>query len=287
MQLEGGKTRKRENQKTREREGGTSFHPSVQNALIERRIRKSYPKQGVITIVLILPAIDLRNEKCVNLVQGRAGEETIFSEQPVEMAAQWQRGGAEYLHLVDLDGAFSAVSDNLRIVKEIVEMLQIPVQLGGGIRTMERLDEVLALGVTRAILGTAALKNPPLVEAACKEYGARIAVGIDAKDGMVATEGWLDVSEKPALAFAREMEDCGVQTIIYTDIKSDGMLQGPNLKTTEAIVDAVSVNVIASGGITSIQDVQALKAIEVHGAIVGRAFYTGALDLKVAISIAR
>jgi phosphoribosylformimino-5-aminoimidazole carboxamide ribotide isomerase len=245
------------------------------------------PRQGALTIVLILPAIDLRNEKCVNLVQGRAGEETIFSEQPVEMAAQWQQGGAEYLHLVDLDGAFSAVSDNLRIVKEIVEMLQIPVQLGGGIRTMERLDEVLALGVTRAILGTAALKNPPLVEAACKKYGSRIAVGIDAKDGMVATEGWLDVSEKPALAFAREMEDCGVQTIIYTDIKSDGMLQGPNLATTEAIADAVSVNVIASGGITSIQDVQALKAIEVHGAIVGRAFYTGALDLKAAISIAR
>ena len=237
--------------------------------------------------MLILPAIDLRNGKCVNLVQGRAGEETIFSDQPVEMAAQWQQGGAEYLHLVDLDGAFSAVSDNLRIVKEIVEMLQIPVQLGGGIRTMERLDDVLGLGVTRAILGTAALKNPLLVEAACKKHGSRIAVGIDAKDGMVATEGWLDVSEKPALAFAREMEDCGVQTIIYTDIKSDGMLQGPNLETTEAIANAVSANVIASGGITSIQDVQALKAIEVHGAIVGRAFYTGALDLKAAISIAR
>ena len=237
--------------------------------------------------MLILPAIDLRNEKCVNLVQGRAGEETIFSDQPVEMAQQWQQGGAEYLHLVDLDGAFSAVSDNLHIVKEIVETLQIPIQLGGGIRTMERLDDVLSLGVTRAILGTAALKNPPLVQAACKRYGPRIAVGIDGKDGMVATEGWLDVSEKPALAFAQEMEDYGVQTIIYTDIKSDGMLQGPNLKTTEAIADAVSVNVIASGGITSIQDVQDLKAVEVHGAIVGRALYTGALDLKAAISIAR
>ena len=152
---------------------------------------------------------------------------------------------------------------------------------------MERLDAVLALGVTRAILGTAALKNPSLVEAACKKYGSRVAVGIDAKDGMVATEGWLDVSEKPALTFAREMADSGVQTIIYTDIKSDGMLQGPNLDTTEAIADTVSANVIASGGITSIQDVQALKEIEVHGAIVGRALYTGALDLKVAISTAR
>ena len=236
--------------------------------------------------MLILPAIDLRNGKCVNLVQGRAGEETIFSDQPAEMAQQWQQGGAEYLHLVDLDGAFGTVSDNLHIVKEIVEMLQVPVQLGGGIRTMERLDDVLALGVTRAILGTAALKNPPLVEAACKKYGSRIAVGIDATDGMVATEGWLDVSEKSAIAFAQEMEDCGVQTIIYTDIKSDGMLQGPNLETTAAIADTVSVNVIASGGVTSIQDIEALKAIEVHGAIVGRALYTGALDLRVAISTA-
>ena len=237
--------------------------------------------------MLILPAIDLRDGKCVNLVQGRAGEETIFSDQPVEMAQQWQESGAEYLHLVDLDGAFSAVSDNLHIVKQIVGMLQIPVQLGGGIRTMERLDDVLALGVTRAILGTAALKNPSLVEAACKKYGSRVAVGIDARDGTVATEGWLDVSEKPALGFAREMEDSGVQTIIYTDIKSDGMLQGPNLETTEAIADAVSVDVIASGGIASIQDIQALKEIGVHGAIVGRALYTGALDLRAAISTAR
>ena len=237
--------------------------------------------------MLILPAIDLRNGKCVNLVQGRAGEETIFSDHPVKMAMQWEQGGAEYLHLVDLDGAFGAEVDNLHIVKEIVEMLQIPAQLGGGIRTMERLESVLGLGVARAILGTAALKNPSLVEAACKEHGSRIAVGIDAKDGMVATEGWLDISEKPALAFAKEMEDCGVQTIIYTDIKSDGMLQGPNLETTRAIADAVSVNIIASGGITSLQDVQALKAIGVYGAIVGRALYTGALALTNAISIAR
>lgn len=234
--------------------------------------------------MLILPAIDLRNGKCVNLVQGRAGEETIFSDQPVEMAEQWQQGGAEYLHLVDLDGAFGKVSDNLHIVKKIVETLQIPVQLGGGIRMMEKLEEVLLLGVTRAILGTAALKNPPLVEVACEKYGSRIAVGIDAKDGMVATGGWLDVSEKPALAFAEEMENYGVQTIIYTDIKSDGMLQGPNLETTQAIADAVSVKVIASGGITSIQDVKDLRAIGVHGAIVGRALYTGALDLKAAIA---
>ena len=262
------------------------INETLQTGAVENRTYQR-AKQGVLRVVLILPAIDLRDGKCVNLVQGRAGEETIFSDHPVEMAKQWQAGGAEYLHLVDLDGAFSAVSDNLHIVKEIVEMLQIPVQLGGGIRTMERLDDVIALGVTRAILGTAALKNPALVEAACRKHGSHVAVGIDAKDGRVATEGWLDVSEKPALAFAREMEDCGVQTIIYTDIRSDGMLQGPNVETTRSIADAVSVDVIASGGITSIEDVQALKAIDVHGAIVGRALYTGALDLETAISTAR
>lgn len=236
--------------------------------------------------MLILPAIDLRNGKCVNLLQGRAEEETIFSDLPVEMAAQWEREEAEYLHLVDLDGAFQGTAGNLQIVKEITDTIRIPVQLGGGIRTMDRLDEVLALGVTRAILGTAALKNPPMVEAACKQYGDQIAVGIDAKEGMVATEGWLDVSQKSAVAFAQEMEDRGVQTIIYTDIKSDGMLKGPNLKTTQAIAEAVSVNVIASGGITSIQDIEALKAIGAYGAIVGRALYIGALDLKAAITAA-
>jgi phosphoribosylformimino-5-aminoimidazole carboxamide ribotide isomerase len=223
----------------------------------------------------------------VNLLQGRAEEETIFSDLPVEMAAQWEKEGAEYLHLVDLDGAFQSTAGNLQIVKEITDTIRIPVQLGGGIRTMDRLDEVLALGVTLAILGTGALKNPPMVEAACKQYGDQIAVGIDSKEGMVATEGWLDVSQKSAVAFAQEMEDCGVQTIIYTDIKSDGMLKGPNLKTTQAIAEAVSVNVIASGGITSIQDIEALKAIGVYGAIVGRALYVGTLDLKAAITAAR
>ena len=236
--------------------------------------------------MLILPAIDLRNGKCVNLVQGRAQEETVFSDQPVEMAEQWQTEGAEYLHLVDLDGAFQGLSANLHIVKQIVETIDIPVQLGGGIRTMERLDEVLELGVARAILGTAALKNPILVEDACRKYGNRIAVGIDATDGMVATEGWLEVSQKSAVEFAREMEGCGVQTIIYTDIKSDGMLKGPNVEATQAISNAVGVNVIASGGITSLADIEVLKSINVSGAIIGRALYTNALSLKDAIAMA-
>ncbi len=230
----------------------------------------------------ILPAIDLRGGKCVNLVQGIATEETVFSDTPIEMAQQWQAEGAEYLHLVDLDGAFQGESANLHIVSEIVSTLDIPVQLGGGIRSLAQLETVLALGVDRAILGTVALKQPSLVKQACAEYGARIAVGIDARDGMVATDGWLEVSQKPAVEFAQEMS--GVQTLIYTDIKSDGMLKGPNVDTTAAIINAVPANVIASGGVTSLADVTALKQIGASGAIIGRALYTGDLALQDAIA---
>ena len=237
--------------------------------------------------MLILPAIDLRNGKCVNLVQGRAEEETIFSDEPIEMAKRWETEGAEYLHLVDLDGAFHGATANLQIVREIVDAIRIPVQLGGGIRTPERLDQILALGVARAILGTAALKNPGFVEEACRKYGEGIAVGIDAKDELVATEGWLNVSHKPAIEFAREMQNLGVLTIVYTDIKSDGMLKGPNMEATRAIVEEVEVGVIASGGITSVEDLKTLKSIGASGAIIGRALYTGDLDLQSALAAAR
>jgi phosphoribosylformimino-5-aminoimidazole carboxamide ribotide isomerase len=237
--------------------------------------------------MLILPAIDLRNGKCVNLVQGRAEEETIFSDQPIEMAKRWEAEGAEYLHLVDLDGAFHGATANLQIVREIVDAIRIPVQLGGGIRTPERLDQILALGVARAIIGTAALKNPSLVESACRKYGEKIAVGIDAKDELVATEGWLNVSHKPAIEFAREMQNLGVLTIVYTDIKSDGMLKGPNMEATRAIVEEVEVGVIASGGITSVENLKTLKSIGASGAIIGRALYTGDLDLQSALAAAR
>jgi phosphoribosylformimino-5-aminoimidazole carboxamide ribotide isomerase len=235
--------------------------------------------------VQILPAIDLRGGKCVNLVQGIAEQETVFSDSPVETAKQWQAEGAEYLHLVDLDGAFQGESANLHIVGEIVEVLDIPVQLGGGIRNIEQLEAVLALGVDRAILGTAALKQPSLVKNACAKHGERIAVGIDARDGMVATHGWLEVSQKAAVEFAVEMTE--VQTFIYTDIKSDGMLKGPNVKATADIVNAVSADVIGSGGVTSLSDVETLKAIGASGAIIGRALYTGDLALCDAIAVAR
>ncbi len=230
----------------------------------------------------ILPAIDLRGGKCVNLIQGIAEQETVFSDSPVDMAKRWQAEGAEYLHLVDLDGAFQRASANLHIVREIVNAIEIPVQLGGGIRSMAQVEAVLELGVNRAILGTAALRQPSLVKAACAKYGARIAVGIDAKDGMVATDGWLTVSQKSAVTFAREME--GVETIIYTDIKSDGMLKGPNVEATADIINAVSADVIGSGGVTSLSDIEALKDIGASGAIIGRALYTGALTLRDAIA---
>ncbi len=233
----------------------------------------------------ILPAIDLRGGKCVNLVQGIAEQETVFSDSPVEMAIQWQTEGAEYLHLVDLDGAFQGESANLHIVSEIVAVLDIPVQLGGGIRNIEQIDTVLALGVHRAILGTAALKQPELVKQACEKYGEHIAVGIDANDGMVATHGWLEVSQKSAVDFAVELTE--VQTIIYTDIKSDGMLKGPNVEATKDIIEAISANVIASGGVTSLTDIERLKKIGASGAIIGRALYTGDLVLSDAINTAQ
>ena len=233
----------------------------------------------------ILPAIDLRGGKCVNLIQGIAEQETVFSDSPVKMAKRWQAEGAEYLHLVDLDGAFQGESANLHIVGEIVDVLDIPVQLGGGIRSIEQLEAVLALGVDRAILGTAALKQPDLVEQACAKHREHIAVGIDAKDGMVATHGWLEVSHKSAVQFAAELSE--VQTIIYTDIKSDGMLKGPNVAATADIVNAVYANVIASGGVTSLNDIESLKKIGASGAIIGRALYTGDLALCDAIAAAQ
>lgn len=232
----------------------------------------------------ILPAIDLRGGKCVNLIQGIAEQETVFSDNPVDMALRWESEGAEYLHLVDLDGAFQGLSENLMIVGEIVSKLTIPTQLGGGIRDMEQIKVVLELGVDRAILGTAALKQPYLVSEACDLYGERIAVGIDAKDGMVATDGWLEVSEKSAIHFAKELSV--VQTLIYTDIKSDGMLKGPNVKATAEIVEAVSAKVIASGGVTSLSDIESLKDIGASGAIIGRALYTGDLLLNEVLKIA-
>lgn len=239
--------------------------------------------------MLVIPAIDIKDGKCVRLLQGRREDETVFSNNPVAMAQHWEEEGAELLHLVDLDGAFEGVPRNLSIVRNIIESIDIPVELGGGIRTREMIEHALKIGVYRVILGTLALKNPDFVESVCEKHGSRIAVGIDAKDGMVATHGWLEVSEKQAWEFASEMQERGVQTIIYTDIKRDGMLKGPNIEATRKIAQAVKVDVIASGGISSIDDIMAVKSLEslgVTGVISGKALYTGKLNLREAIALA-
>jgi phosphoribosylformimino-5-aminoimidazole carboxamide ribotide isomerase len=238
--------------------------------------------------MLVIPAIDLRGGKCVRLLQGRADAETIFSDDPVAMAVRWESKGARLLHVVDLDGAFTGMQKNLSVVREIVNAISIPVELGGGIRNQKAVETVLQAGVQRAILGTSALKDPGFAEAMCREYGEKIAVGIDAKDGMVATHGWTEVAEKPAVSFAVEMEAVGVKTVIYTDIKRDGMLTGPNIETTRKMAQATQdVDIIASGGISSLQDIINLKTLEplgVTGVITGKALYTGDLQLEDAIS---
>jgi phosphoribosylformimino-5-aminoimidazole carboxamide ribotide isomerase len=238
----------------------------------------------------IYPAIDLREGKCVRLIQGRLEQETVFSENPVEMAKEWEEKGAEFLHLVDLDGAFSGKPQNLDVIREIVANVNIPVQLGGGIRGMEVIEEILALGVARVILGTVAIGNPQLVKSACEKHPGKIVVGIDSKDGKVAVEGWDITSEKEAVELALEMKKMGVERIIYTDIKRDGMLTGPNLESTKDLAERTGLKIIASGGISCLEDIVQLKKLEpvgIEGAIVGKALYTDALRLEDALKIAR
>ena len=237
----------------------------------------------------IFPAIDHRGGKCVNLIQGRADAETVFSEDPVAMAKLWAEQGAEYLHLVDLDGAFQGKSANLEIVQEIVRRVSIPTQLGGGIRNSDQVKQILDLGVTRVILGTAALKDPALVESICSHYPTRVVVGIDAKNSLVATEGWINISERHAITFAQEMIALGVKTIVYTDIQSDGMLKGPNVVATAAIIETLDplIEVVASGGIATLDDLLHLKGIGSAGAIIGRALYTHQLCLEEALAVGR
>ncbi|HGE70202.1 TPA: 1-(5-phosphoribosyl)-5-[(5-phosphoribosylamino)methylideneamino]imidazole-4-carboxamide isomerase [Candidatus Poribacteria bacterium] len=237
--------------------------------------------------MLIIPAIDIRNGKCVRLIQGKADAETIFSDDPVAMALKWEDKGAEFLHIVDLDGAFSGEPKNLDIVEKIAKSVSIPIELGGGIRDESSIDKVFQAGVYRVILGTSALKNPDFVSEMCDLYDEKIAVGIDAKDGKVAIKGWTEIEGKIAVDLAVEMKECGVKTIIYTDISRDGMLTGPNIQATKNLAVAVSgVSIIASGGVSSIEDIKKIKELEpygVTGVIIGKALYTGNIQLEEAI----
>jgi phosphoribosylformimino-5-aminoimidazole carboxamide ribotide isomerase len=237
--------------------------------------------------MIIYPAIDIKDGRCVRLVQGKFNDVTVYSDHPVEMAMKFEQLGAEYLHVVDLDGARLGEPQNIAAISEMAVKVGIPLQLGGGIRSIEMIEIILCKGIQRVILGTSAVKDPELVKKAVKAFGNSLAVGIDAKDGMVAIEGWAKTSEFTAIGFAKKMEELGAKTIIYTDISRDGMLKGPNLKAMEDMVKAVAIDVIASGGVTNIQDIRNLKEIGVSGAIVGKALYTGDIDLKEAIAVAK
>lgn len=239
--------------------------------------------------MIIFPAIDIRGGKCVRLLKGDFAKETVFSDKPEEMAKKWQAQGAEFLHLVDLDGALAGKSQNLATVEKILAAVDIPVELGGGIRTMENIDDVLALGVRRVILGSVVVRDPELVREACAKYGDRIVVGIDAKEGIVAVDGWGVSGDVEATALAKEMKKAGVKTIIYTDISRDGTLSGVNVEATAKLARESGVAIVASGGVKSIADIEALKPYEkdgIEGVIVGKSIYMGTLDLAEAIEIA-
>ena len=237
----------------------------------------------------IFPAIDLRGGKCVRLFKGDFDQETVFSDQPAEVAQRWQAQGAQFLHLVDLDGARAGHSENLATVRESLAAVTIPVELGGGIRTLKNIDEVLALGVRRVILGSVAVRDPELVAAACAKYGDRIVVGIDAKDGIVAVDGWGVSGDVDVITLAKRMKQAGVRTIIYTDISRDGTLAGVNVEATAKLARESGVHVVASGGVRDVRDIEALKPYEkdgIEGVIVGKSIYTGSLSLPEALAIA-
>jgi phosphoribosylformimino-5-aminoimidazole carboxamide ribotide isomerase len=240
--------------------------------------------------VILFPAIDLKDGLCVRLEQGDMARATVFNRDPAEQAYAFELAGFEYLHIVDLDGAFAGKPVNAKAVERILEATNIPMQLGGGIRDMATVEGWLDKGVDRVIIGTAAVRDPVLVREAAAQFPGKVAVGLDARDGHVAVQGWAEKSELSALDIARRFEDAGVTAIIYTDISRDGMLKGLNLEATIALADAVSIPVIASGGLASIEDIHAMlepRARKLEGAIAGRALYDGRLNAAEALGLIR
>lgn len=229
--------------------------------------------------MIIYPAIDIKGGKCVRLTQGLKDQEKVYYDWPQEVARLWQEKGARWLHVVDLDGAFGGRLRNYEIVKEMVASARIPIQIGGGIRSLENIEAWLALGIKRVILGTKALEDPVMLKEALKRFSEEIVVSIDAKNGLVTTEGWVKTSSIKAVDFARKLEAQGVRRIVYTDISRDGMLSGPNFEALENLKGAVGLEIIASGGISSLKDLTALQRMGIEGAIVGKALYEGRIDL--------
>ena len=237
--------------------------------------------------MLIYPAIDLYDGKAVRLYKGDYAQMTVYNDNPVAVAEDFLRCGATRIHLVDLEGAKSGTTPNFETVKAIKEATGLFCEIGGGIRSMETIDRYLSAGVDRVILGTAAVTEPGFVEAAVAKYGEKIAVGIDIKDGFVAIKGWTEKSEENAFDFTEKMEKIGVKTMICTDISKDGAMQGANHDLYQELARRFGMDIIASGGVSAMEDVERLTKLNIHGAIVGKAYYTGAIDLKKAIEVAR
>ncbi len=232
----------------------------------------------------LYPAIDIKDGQCVRLKKGLFNEVTVYSNEPYKIAESFEADNAKFIHTVDLDGALKGRSVNAETIKKIVNSVSIPVQLGGGIRTLDNIKEVLDLGVYRAIIGTKAVENPEFIKQAIDKFGAEhIVVGIDAKDGLVAVEGWEKLSDKTALSMALAMKAMGVQTIVYTDISKDGMLAGPNIEQTRLLSDKTGIDIIASGGVSCMQDLENINNAGIHGAIIGKALYENRVVLKDAV----
>ena len=240
--------------------------------------------------MIIIPAIDIKNGRCVRLRQGRKDEETVFSDDPAKMAMRFDEDGAELIHVIDLDGAFKKSPQNLNSIKKIIESVKTGVQVGGGIRDKKTIRMFIDLGAKKVVIGTEAIKNPELVKDACKEFPDQVVVGVDARNGMVAIEGWTETTKVEALDLAKQFEDCGVAAINFTDIHRDGMQTGPNIKETMIIAQNISIPVVASGGVSTIEDIKNLIELNkfgVTGIITGRALYSGKLNLKEAIKLTK
>ena len=238
----------------------------------------------------IIPAVDIKSGKCVRLTQGKEDQETVYSDDPKAMAEHWDEQGAQLIHVVDLDGAFQGLPKNVDIIKDIIYSSTVDIQVGGGIRTIEAIASYVNAGVYRVILGTIAHENPAFVEEACKQFPGKIIIGIDARDGKVAVKGWTEVSDQKAADLAKSMEPLGVAGFIFTDISRDGMLQGPNLDSIREFAKATSLPIIASGGISGIQDVISLLTLKsegVEGMITSKALYDKRLDFKEALQQVR
>ncbi len=236
--------------------------------------------------MLVIPAIDLKDGRCVRLRQGDMAAETVYSDDVTEVASRWQQQGACLIHVVDLNGAVDGEPKNLPQIESVMKTVRVKVQVGGGIRTIETVRRYLNAGVSRVVLGTAALTNRALLDQACQEFPQRIVLGLDARDGRIAVKGWTTVSDVKAIDLLKELSGCAIAAVIYTDIARDGMLNGPNIPALKEVVEYSSFPVIASGGITRLEDLQAVRSLgrKIEGAIVGKALYDGKLDLKAAVA---